>query len=477
MLSLPASHYLIPPPGYWWLWDDSEGVAVLPDGRTLVFHRELQAILEALAEDRGLPPLGSILLVLSVARQPDLLMEVREAIARYAVDLGKDRAAMPHTVNRIFHPALETLVKVAVLPESLRGTLSGRLQVLRGVFEGCSSRLAEDRSRAIALEFAAHLPELPHGEHDLSGLTRLLRDLKALEYASRYTADELENRIRTGLARLSPEQATLALPEFSAAGGSLWETLERSSDPELRAVSEVAGQLRAVLRLPRPVFQEEEQPLGGISDIAPRGDPSRLLLSELAWDDLTFASRLAHGEALYLMRETPPASPTQRRLILLDNGILLWGSPRIYATAVALSLVRNALPGSSVELLGFTLQGWRLLELDSVRELRSWWSLQEPIAHGGVALLDHLEVLEAQPGGDLVEIIWVTHPEALREMGPALRTRPWPARSRFFSAVTDGQGHFSLTRHSAAGERPFAKVQLEPPPLLRPASASRVSVP
>src|SRR5256885_8519178 len=40
---------------------------------------------------------------------------------------------------------------------------------------------------------------------------------------------------------------------------------------------------------------------------------------------------------LFRSREAPPQPPPNRRWILLDSGIRLWGVPRVFATAVARS--------------------------------------------------------------------------------------------------------------------------------------------
>ena len=53
----------------------------------------------------------------------------------------------------------------------------------------------------------------------------------------------------------------------------------------------------AVTQLPRAVIDPDELPLGGVSDITNRGDWDKLLLSELAHDDLTLTARLANNVA------------------------------------------------------------------------------------------------------------------------------------------------------------------------------------
>ena len=90
---------------------------------------------------------------------------------------------------------------------------------------------------------------------------------------------------------------------------------------------------------PASLPDPEELPMGGFSDIENRGSLDRLLMSELAYDDLTLAVRIALNEALYLRRETPPTTPSLARSILIDVGIRMWGIPRVFATSVALALL------------------------------------------------------------------------------------------------------------------------------------------
>ena len=98
-----------------------------------------------------------------------------------------------------------------------------------------------------------------------------------------------------------------------------------------------ARELLAALRLPRPLVVREDLPIGGVADLTNRGDLDRLLLSELAHDDLTLATRVALNEALYMRREPPLGEPPRTLWLLLDSGVRLWGWPRVFATAAALA--------------------------------------------------------------------------------------------------------------------------------------------
>lgn len=466
MLSKTAGHYLVPPPSYFWSWDLAEGAVSLTSGRTFAFGRELFPLLEKLAEESGLPPLGSILLVLYAARSPGQLADLEGEVVNFARSLGKDSNQVPHTVSRVLEPARGVLRFISELPADLRDTQSGRLEILRTVFADTFNCLPTDRSLEIVEEFRLAFPDFGDAEHDISGLTRLLRDLKALLSASQLSKTELENRVRTGLDRIDPDEAEVEL-ETAVQGGELWSSLEQSSDPELQAIAHVATQIAAAVRLPRPLMRQDEQPSGGVDDIAPRGDPSRLLLSELAWDDLTFSVRLAHGEALYLLRESPPAAPCPRRIILLDNGILLWGRPRVYTTAVALTLQRNVPAGVDTSILGHLDGHWKPLEIDSIPGILRWWGQLSTSAHGGEALPWFLDSLDELGPADQPEVIWVTHTDAAYDAAPTLAARNWPRGARFFQATVDGDGEFSLILHTSSGVHPLSHAQLVPPPALR----------
>src|SRR6185436_19317174 len=118
-------------------------------------------------------------------------------------------------------------------------------------------------------------------------------------------------------------------PEIELPPGERVRSLIKTlvNDEELSGLARLAQQLLAATSLPRKLSQSDELPLGGVTDISNRGDLDRLLVSELASDDLTLAVRIATNEALYLRREQPPRSPPFRRALLLDSGVRMWGVP------------------------------------------------------------------------------------------------------------------------------------------------------
>jgi hypothetical protein len=198
MLSTSASHYLVPPPEYFWRWDVEDHAAAWDDGSTLAFARELIPLLGELSVDIGLPPLGSILLILHGAKHPDQFEQKWMILDRFARSLGINDTP-PMGVARLQETSRRGLLLVGQLPDDLRNTQSARLLLLRTLFLPTPNRLPVDRSVEIVAEFRAASASQLNGEQDLKGMTRILRDLNALHVAfQNWSQESLESALRTG---------------------------------------------------------------------------------------------------------------------------------------------------------------------------------------------------------------------------------------------------------------------------------------
>jgi hypothetical protein len=461
MLSTSASHYLVPPPEYFWRWDVEDHAAAWDDGSTLAFARELIPLLGELSVDIGLPPLGSILLILHGAKHPDQFEQKWMILDRFARSLGINDTP-PMGVARLQETSRRGLLLVGQLPDDLRNTQSARLLLLRTLFLPTPNRLPVDRSVEIVAEFRAASASQLNGEQDLKGMTRILRDLNALHVAfQNWSQESLESALRTGVRNATLDDLRTDDVTEIRETGDLWTDLEQSKDEEMSAVASLAKQLLAVIQIPRPLHRADEQPVGGVSDISNKGDPSSLLLSELAYDDDTLSVRLAYNEALYLRRESPPATPLPRRHILLDNGILLWGTSRLYATAVAVALLKPRTPEEIVILHGHRNSRFETMNLGSTSDLRVWWKRLDPSAECHGALNAILPLLLADTPEDQPEIVLVTHADVYSVLTPLLSAREWPVGLRFFIFTVNSAGRCTLFRRSPTGAQELSSVQLE----------------
>lgn len=309
-------------------------------GETIAFRQELVEVLAPIATG-GLPPFDGILLL-----------------------IGATRDQWPATSFPASCAA--ALQRIRQLPPDVRNTGAARTNLIQVVFEDnwneIPASIANEvlvllSSDGIKMLAASTRHRQEHVQRDRERINRFINQRQ-----DRLEAERMRSRMRTGLdgpILHAPVELLEDKPNFTGMRALLDDLL---NDENLEGVAALAKQLMAVLNLPKPVSQEDEQPLGGTSDIANRGTLDRLLLSELANDDLTLAVRVALNEALYLRREHPSQNLRLNRLILIDNGIRQWGIPRVIATSVALALAANSSLDTTVDV--FQAQGTDLARVD-----------------------------------------------------------------------------------------------------------------
>jgi hypothetical protein len=397
--------YFAPPESPFWHWQDDGNVVAWVDGATIAFRSELVPLFQRLRTN-CLPPFGAVVLLLAACRDGWTTPPSRVALLHGVLANGKrkDRAEL---LNRV----TAELDRIHCLGEALRTSASAKAELVAIVFEG----QGEPASPAT---FDHLLDELEHGLSETmvrprrspTVVDRLLRDLAWLDRGlSRVTAQALATRATTGLEQL-PSPVDLELPPIGSARSLL---AELKSDPEWSGIVSLAKLLLPVVQLPRQLAAREELPVGGVSDISNRGSLDRLLLSELANDGLTLAVRVAMNEALFLRRETPPRTPTRRRMVVLDSGLRMWGVPRVFATAVGLALAASAEAGTEVAI--HRAAGEKLMPVDFSTKagLVEHMAALDPRVHPGAAV-PALAAL-AEEVSDESDVVLVTGADVLSD--------------------------------------------------------------
>lgn len=466
------AYFCAQPGRSFWEWESKGGdfadcIDWPEDRKLIVFRHELNGILEAFAY-QGLPPLGALLWILDALRHEWNAGEARTRLWNaYSGISGEQKISS--AVAELWVKLGPALEKVHGLPADLTASGPARQRLLRTLFESHPDLIDLGISRTILVQFiqtpdVSVFSERPPG---LNGIARLLKDLTALEKAFRRCPPEkLEERLRTGLDELPMRPLDLPLPDPDETPApeppaDLLRALEHEGG-ELAQVAGLVRRMSAILHVPKAVTHRDELPLGGVSDITNRGDPSRLLMTELAWDDLTFAVRLAQGEALYLRRESPPAEPPPRRLLLIDNGIFLWGKPRLFALGAALALLRQKVGQQSPVGSVFTLVEGRFtpIALETVEDVRAQITRLEPQPHPGIALslLADSDDSPFKPGE---EVFLLTHPAAAETLTTLPIWQQLAHRVPLHTLLLDREGSLELSRHSSAGARLLAKARVE----------------
>jgi hypothetical protein len=444
--------------GHLWRWTENGTVLVWRDGSTIAFREEIAQILEWLAPN-GLPSFGAIVFLLAACRAkiPIVSDIVVEAKTLLPTDMGHDATVLLSARQQLkaqLEAALAQLAKASKLPAELNTGIKARCILAEAVFEPARAERHIEAS-AILRGLREPLSDAELTDTENSGASgSYIRQIHIVaEGLKLHTAESLLLRLRTGLDAL-PQKIDADLPSAERAR-RLIEELSR--DNEFGAVARAARELVAAVRLPRRLGEREQLAIGGVADITNRGPLDRLLLSELAHDDLTLAVRVALNEALYFRREPPMREPPGTLALLLDSGVRLWGVPRVLATAVALALVARDKQHS--EVLAWRAQGKQLQPVDllSRNGLTQHLGALETGAHPGEALP---AFSNAVPPAGQNQTVLITHRDALDDPEFRRALAEHPAAPGFIAAV-DRTGRFELHAMPFTRRPPLCEADLD----------------
>jgi len=447
-----AVDYLRAPANGLWRWTENGAVVVWRDGSTVAFREEIIQVLEYLAP-QGLPAFGSIVFLLAACREK--VPTIESLVAPSKVPPPKDVdpqgvLALARTqLKGQLEEAVSRLQRVAQLPSELKSGLKARCVLAEAVFEAVP---AERHVQAAAVLKGLQTPLSDADLYNPDPPSGYIRQIHVVsEGLKRHTAESLALRMRTGLDAL-PGEIDGDLPTAERAR-KLIEDLSR--DEEMGALARAARELMAAVRLPRRLGERDELALGGVADITNRGPLDRLLLSELAHDDLTLAVRVALNEALYLRREPPMREPPGTLSLLLDSGVRLWGIPRVLSTSVALALVACDKQHSDV-------RAWRAhgKDLCYVNLLTRTGLVQhlgalEIEAHPGNAVAAFVQATAADARN---QCVLITHRDTLED--PEFRRTLSADAVPGFVATVDRAGHFELHALPLAHRTPVSEAAL-----------------
>lgn len=341
---------------YFWQWEDDAEVIAIPNGNTIAYFDFVSETILTLAP-QGLPPFGSLLLVILATNQH----------AKTDIDkVFQLTSAALETVDHInLMKAITFLNLLSDLPENYKKG-KNRLLLFQILFQNCHGKLAQKKSKLIA-------------DWCLKG--KFSNEINTQKAAFKFHSCELE--LKT-IALLSTKYETIQdimnqlgyLPEFDLEKLELEVEAENEKpfldklldNPKTFHVGTLVKRIWSGLNIPAHSAMTSEQPIGGISDLSNKGDFDRLLISEFAHDDLVFMSRLANNEALYIQREIPPSNNTLERIFLIDVSLKNWGIPKTIAFATVLALMETSKKeiAYSVYLVGSEYQ---VVSMNTVDEL------------------------------------------------------------------------------------------------------------
>lgn len=407
-----------------WQWGDGGKVIEFKNGPTLCYRQELEALLAAQAL-YGLPDFSVVLLLMAACKD-----NFPEALVRESFPVAVTQSEPAQSVAAL-------LALIHQLPKVYR-TAPGSYHLLWMLISQDLMCMDAEHAQALVATFKRgdldpFLNQLPMALYGVE-LTELGR-LQVV--AERFpTLALLESALATGMTT-PPAAAPVTIPTQQLpdeeAQGLLDELLQ---DPRTAGLSQLARHLVAALNIPMKARGSNDLPLGGVSDITNRGNYDRLLLSELAADDITLMARLANNEALFLRREEPPVKVEKERIVLVDTTIKLWGMPRTFAAAAAIACSERNLPGNGLR--AYALGGNRYAEADllSKKGILKLLERLDPSLNATDGLAACLKELPAHDK----EVILVTAQELLDDPAFAMPLVALQAELDFIIALTrEGQ--------------------------------------
>jgi hypothetical protein len=455
--AIQVRSYFAPPVKSHWRWQEACSVVAWSDGPTITFRDELERMLACLAP-QGLPPLGSVLLLLAANRD--------------TWDAHPERSKLLHTYLGLHYggsyadllqEVITGLARVHNVRHRLRQKPGDLARLAAILFDGVAGRYLPDLSLALVERFREGLVADEVQWKPLSALDDLVHDLGCLRSALRkFDPDRLDLLLGTGLDGV-PLPAPLQPPPPTSARSLIGALAD---DPDLGAVARLARLLLAAVQLPRALSDPDELPIGGVSDIANRGSLDRLLLSELASDDLMLSVRVAMNEALYLRRESPPKAPPHARRVLLDTGLRTWGIPRLFVTAVGLALAAKGDSRQSVELCRAAGDKLAPVDFNSIGGLKEHLAALDHRLHPAAAL-GQCDLNDVNS-----DVVLVTTTDTLAD-GDFRRALHALAPQSLLVAAVDRSGHFELIARSSRGSKVLSRAQFDLDEILAPRPTAR----
>lgn len=324
-----SANYLTAYNDYFWQWEDEAQVVSIVEGNTVAYSDYLAQLVGHL-RPQGLPLFGSLLLVV-IATNPNAHEDLDKVMA-FMREKHPDFAETEE-----FKGALRFLKILAEMPRVYQSG-PNRVVLIQTVFQKAHNLVSSYNSHSIWSH--CYEPQTLMQPLDFSDAL-MRREFAVLQIQGRRirTVWQLEKRIQ-GLPVVDEEKVNLEEVQVDAAEPKpyLEQLLE---DERTFPAAALVKRIWSGLDIPFKQNVASDQSMGGVSDLTNKGQFDKLLTSEFANDDLTFLSRLANDEALYINREVPPEQNKHERVLLVDASLKNWGRPKIMAHAIAIAIAKH----------------------------------------------------------------------------------------------------------------------------------------
>ena len=426
------------------------------DGRTIGYSAYIQEILNKI-HFQGLPPFGSLLLILIA------LLKKKEQGIENILDVIKGYDPYNENLIPVLNKAVVDYEKlfniITDLPSEYKEGKK-KISLLQTLFQDAHNKVSIPHSSAIAKEFST-LVKLPNAnfgrqeDYQLNQDDIYRKDFSCISSILKHFPSS--SSILKSLYELPKIDEKLELEETSLSLKKEKEFPEELiENKHTYKVGALIKHIWSGLNIPMHHSIRGELPLGGVSDLSNKGNFDNLLLTEYAYDDDHFLSRLANNEALFLQRESPPQEDQFERNILIDTSIRNWGAVKIMAHAFTLAVAKH--PKTKIPCNAFLVgKDYHLIKLDEPKDVIKNLDFIDASANAAAGLSKYLK---EEPRSKQASLFWVCSDESFRsaEIQQVFQSE----KSRFkYWIIIDRVGKIKVFRNTPKGLKEQQNIEVD----------------
>lgn len=440
---------------YFWEWKTDEDVPgdsgyhnnnllSVPGVGAIAYRPYVMEILKEL-QPMGWPPFGALLMVLYAMQDgyTDFAGPLRHTADFYSVgnfDFDAEKQ-------------IEFLEKIKLLPKVYKQK-QNRIILLQTVFNNGNNRVPSFADACLRVYYKRPQQIAISAEKQHAGPSVLNKDLTALDLNDKFPTVQSIIDAMKGLIE-EPELDDEVVQEEATAETDQDFIKELIEEPKTFQVGSLIKRIWSGLRIPMRHLSPGEQPIGGISDMANKGDFHRMLLSEFANDDEVFMNRVANNEVLYIQREIPPEENIFERIILIDTSLRNWGTPKTLAFASAIAVIKH--PKAHSECKVFALgQAGIPISLNKVEEVIESLNQVSPVLEVSEALEKFFNEQHTEKD---IEVFFITHPENMEDEKVQKVVHQNRDRLKFL-VTTAADGEINFYKHHLGTRKHIQKIKL-----------------
>lgn len=329
-----------------WEWDSDEEYVRVKEGVTFAQWQEVLQYLSNLAP-MGLPLFDVLLGVMAstannefhstaLSIQAQLLPKHME-VEDHATALSIQSQIMSKGKQTELDERLTILDTIAQVDEKYRKG-ENRFLLIAAVIE----RVNVKHIDSVSVKVVEELNDPKQDFYGMKGpdgpkhIRKVINCFGSLSFHFKTPESIVEAMIGFNLNKLNLDDILPQNADRTVDKGSLLDELK--NEAATKKMADLIPYVMSGLNFPIHASQSDDRPEGGVSDLSNKGHFDQLIVSEFAYDDDYFMSRIVNNEALFYQREKAKNDDDNNVCVLIDASLYMWGLPKLIATAISCSV-------------------------------------------------------------------------------------------------------------------------------------------